>query len=449
MTAGAFPPETRYARIGNANVAYQIMGEGSPDLLHCFGLGSHVDLSWDLPGVPEMWRRMASFCRPIAFDRRGTGASDAVPNQAMPTWEEWSEDIGAVLDAVGSTQVVLDAELDAGPFAILYAATHPERVKGLILSNTTARFRRADDYPFGLTSEAIDAFVQFILTSWGTPELAVLSNPSLSIDDERNRIVARTMRASATPLAAAAQYEHILRNLDVRQVLTSIQAPTLILHTIDNRYLPIEHGRYLADHIDGATLVELTGTDVNAANTDFRAVDEVAEFLTGQRLQVAIDRILATLLFTDICRSTQHAATIGHARWRALLDAHDHVVRDQIHRFRGREIKTTGDGFLVSFDGPARAIRCARAIAAATQSIGVDIRAGVHTGECDVRGDDLGGLAVHIAARVGAIAGPQEVLVSGTVKDLVVGSDLEFEDRGKHELKGVPGSWKIFAVIER
>ena len=367
----------------------------------------------------------------------------------MPTWEEWSEDIGAVLDAVGSTQVVLDAELDAGPFAILYAATHPERVKGLILSNTTARFRRADDYPFGLTSEAIDAFVQFILTSWGTPELAVLSNPSLSIDDERNRIVARTMRASATPLAAAAQYEHILRNLDVRQVLTSIQAPTLILHTIDNRYLPIEHGRYLADHIDGATLVELTGTDVNAANTDFRAVDEVAEFLTGQRLQVAIDRILATLLFTDICRSTQHAATIGHARWRALLDAHDHVVRDQIHRFRGREIKTTGDGFLVSFDGPARAIRCARAIAAATQSIGVDIRAGVHTGECDVRGDDLGGLAVHIAARVGAIAGPQEVLVSGTVKDLVVGSDLEFEDRGKHELKGVPGSWKIFAVIER
>jgi class 3 adenylate cyclase len=276
--------------------------------------------------------------------------------------------------------------------------------------------------------------------------MAVLGNPSLSIEDERNRIIARTMRASATPGAAAAQYEYILRNLDVRQALASIQAPTLVLHTTDNLFIPVKLGRYLADHIDGATLVELPGTDVNVANSDFQGVDEIAEFLTGQRLPVAIDRVLTTVLFTDICRSTQRAATMGHARWRSLLDAHDHVTRDQIHRFRGREVKATGDGFLVSFDGPARAIRCARKIGEASAALGVEVRAGLHTGECDVRGEDLGGLSVHIASRVGSMAGPGEVLVSGTVKDLVVGSDIQFDDRGKHQLKGVPGAWRLFAV---
>lgn len=447
MATEVIPPDTNYVSVGDANVAYQVIGQGSPDFLHCFGLGSHVDLSWDLPGAREFWRRMATFCRPILFDRRGTGASDGVPFQAMPTWEEWAEDIGAVLDAVGSTEAVLAAELDAGPFAILFAAMHPERVKALILSNTAARYLRADDYPIGVAPENVDALIDLVSTSWGTPEFAVLGNPTLSTDDERSRIVARVMRASATPRAAAAQYDYLLRTLDVRQALALVQAPTLVLHTRDNFVVPIELGRYLADHIRGATFLELPGTDVSQANSEFHGIEEVAEFLTGQRLPVEIDRILTTMLFTDICDSTQRAAALGATRWRSLLDEHDRVVRDQIHRFWGREVKTTGDGFLVSFDGPARAIRCARAIAEATESIGIDVRAGLHTGECDVRGEDLGGLAVHIAARVGAKAGPREVLVSGTVKDLVVGSDIRFEERGEHQLKGVPGSWKLFAVI--
>jgi class 3 adenylate cyclase/pimeloyl-ACP methyl ester carboxylesterase len=449
MAVEAVPPETRYAGVGNGNVAYQVMGQRSPDLpdlLHCFGLSSHIDLSWDLPGVPELWRRMATFCRPIAFDRRGTGASDAVPFQAMPTWEQWSEDIGAVLDAVGSTEAVLAAELDAGPFAVLYSAMHPERVKGLVLSNTAARFPRADDYPFGFTTEEIDAFVELVSTFWGTPQMAVFGNPSLSIDDERSRISARTMRASATPRAAAAQYEYILRNLDVRQALASIQAPTLILHTTDNRVVPIELSQYLADHIDRATFIELPGTDLSGANSDFQGIDAIAEFLTGQRIPAAIDRVLTTVLFTDIANSTAMAAAMGDRRWRSLLDTHDHAVREQLRRFRGKEINTTGDGFVVSFDGPARAIRCGQAILEATRPLGIEVRAGLHTGECEVRGDDLGGLAVHIAARVGALAHPGAVLVSSTVKDLVVGSGIEFNDWGEQELKGVPGSWKLFAV---
>lgn len=446
---GAEAPETKYVRVGESDVAYQVLGDGSPDYLYCYGLGSHVDLAWDLPGVAAFLRQMASFCRPIFFDRRGTGASDGLLSHAMPTWEEWAEDIGAVLDAVGSTEAVLSAELDAGPFAILYAALHPERVKALVLCNTAARCLRADDYPIGVAAEALDAFIELVATSWGTPEMTALGNPSLSIDDPMTQRAARVARASATPYAAAAQYDYILRNLDVRQALPLIKAPTLVLHTSDNLIVPIELSRYLADHIDGATFVELQGPDVGAIlapPTEDLAL--IAEFLTGERAPIEIESILTTALFTDIVDSTRQAAHLGDRRWRALLDAHDGLVRDQLRRFRGQEIKTTGDGFLASFDGPARAIRCASAMVEATQGLGLEIRAGLHTGECQVRGSDLSGIAVHIASRVGSMAMAREVLVSRTVKDLVIGSGIEFADRGEHELKGVPGPWRLFAVTD-
>jgi class 3 adenylate cyclase len=362
----------------------------------------------------------------------------------MPTWEEWTEDLGAVLDAVGSTEAVLIAEVDSGPLAILFATLHPERLKALVLINTAARYLRADDYPIGVASESVDALVELVSRSWGTPQLAALANPSLVGDDEGARLVARTTRASATPRAAAAQYDYILRNLDVRQALPLIQLPTLVLHNPGNPFVPIELGRYLADHIRGARFVELPGANVGLASMN--VLEEVAEFLTGARPATPSETVLTTLLFTDIVGSTARAASLGDRRWRALLDAHDGLVRDHLQRFRGLEINTTGDGFVASFDGPARAIRCATAIVEATQRLGVEIRAGLHTGECQIRRRDLAGVTVHIAARIGATARPGEILVSRTVKDLVVGSDIDFAERGEHQLKGVPGAWQLFAV---
>ena len=336
--------------------------------------------------------------------------------------------------------------MDAGPVAILFATTHPEAVSALVLLNTSARYTEADDYPIGASAEAVDTLVEMFAASWGTPAFSVLGNPSLADDAELMRSLSRMFRSSATPRTAAAQYDYILRSVDVRQALPLIQCPTLVLQVKESPLLPVHHGRYLAEHIDGASFVELPGGDLGATPANYVVTDEVAEFLTGERPVVEVERILTTVLFTDIVGSTERAASLGDQRWRVLLDSHDRAVRDQLRRFRGREINTTGDGFFASFDGPARAIRCAQAIAETTARLGVEVRMGLHTGECDVRGDDLGGLAVHIAARVGALAGPGEVLVSGTVKDLVVGSGIELDDRGEHELKGVPGAWKLFAV---
>ena len=320
---------------------------------------------------------------------------------------------------------------------------HPEAVEALILLNTSARYLRADDYSIGVSSVAVDALVELMSKAWGSLDLARLIVPSLADDAEHMRLVAKLERSSATPRAAAAQYDYMLRSFDVRQALPLIQAPTLVLHARDNRFVPLAHGRYIADHIDGATLIELPGGDTG---TNPQVADEVAEFLTGDRPIVEVERILTTVLFTDIVGSTALAASVGDQRWHSMLDAHDKTVRQQLKRFRGREINTTGDGFVASFDGPARAIRCAQAILEATEKIGIRLRVGMHTGECEVRGDDLGGLAVHIAARVAGLAGSGDVLVSGTVKDLVVGSGIEFSECGEHELKGVPGYWKLFGA---
>ena len=435
--------DTKYVAVGDADVAYQVRGEGPLDLLFCYGLGSHIEFNWQVPVIAEFLDRLASLFRLIIFDRRGTGASDGVPRDAVPTLEDWTEDVAAVLDAAESQRTAILATIDTGPIAILYAAMHPERVSALVLLNTAARFLEADDYPIGSSPEALDALVQMVEASWGTPEFLALANPSA--DSEFLHLTSQVLRASATPRTAAAQYNSVLRN-DVREVLPLIQVPTLVLQVEEQPAAPVELGRYLAEHIDSAKYVELPGGDLSFTPANHVVVDEVVEFLTGERPMIEIERILATVLFTDIVASTESAAALGDRQWRSLLDAHDRAVRQQLRQFRGREINTTGDGFIASFDGPARAIRCAQAIIGSTGKLGVEVRAGLHTGECEVRGDDLGGLAVHIAARVGSLAAPGEVLVSGTVKDLVVGSGIEFAERGENALKGVPGSWKLFAV---
>jgi class 3 adenylate cyclase len=439
-------PDTKYVAIGDADVAYQVLGEGPSDLLFFNGLGSNVEMAWEDPDIADFLRRLASLRRLILLDRRGTGASDGVSRNAIPTWEEWTEDIQSVLNAVGSEQTSILATVDAGPIAILYAAAHPERVDSLVLFNATARYLIADDYPIGVTPEALDFVIEFLQAHWGTPEFLSLAGAAGPEDTVRSAALARLFRSSVTPRTAAAQYDYLLRNLDVRPVLPLLRVPTLVLSADNPNFLPISHGHYVAEHIEGSKFVALPGNDMLIFSQRDLVFDEVAEFLTGTRPVTDIDRVLVSVLFTDIVGSTERAASLGDQRWRSLLDRHDQVVREQLRIFRGREINTTGDGFVASFDGPARAIRCGRSIVDATRALDIELRVGLHTGECEVRGNDLGGLAVHIAARIGSLASPNEVLVSSTVKDLVVGSDIRFEDRGKHELKGVPGSWRLFCV---
>lgn len=436
-------PKTRYVAVGGAQVACQIAGTGEADFVYCCPLGVQVDALWHTQFGP-FFKGLSGRFRVIAFDRRGSGASDPVPLNEIATWEDLAEDFTAVLDAVGSERAAVMATNETGPIAILFAAMHPERVSHLILESTTARVLEADDYPIGLSSEVTDAIVAGCAEAWGTEEFARLMLPSYADDAEMVAAWARMMRASATPRSAAAQFDYFNKNVDVRSFLSLVQAPTLVAHPTESSFIPVEQGRYLAEHIPNAVLMEWAGSDISPPDQD-EGTSSVIEFLTGER-PVALDRILTTILFTDIVGSTERAASDGDQRWHSLLDTHDRVVRDQLRRFKGREIKTTGDGFLVSFDGPAKAIRCAEAIHAGMKPLGIDLRMGLHTGECEVRGDDLGGLAVHIAARIGALATAAEILVSSTVHDLVIGSGIEFIERGEHDLKGVPGSWKLFAV---
>ena len=442
-------PETRYVAVADSDVAYQVFGNGPLDLLYPNSMGGQIEVYWQWPPFVEQMRRLASFSRVIFFDRRGAGLSDSVPGNALPTWEEWTEDMTAVLDAAWSRRAAIFGWLDAGPAAMLFSATHPERVAALVLLNAGARLVQDVDYSIGLTKETVDALTAYVATRWGTADLASIGAPGTSRDAEWTRFLAAAQRAAMTPRTAAKIFEHEARTNDVRSALSLIQAPTLVLHSQENPVMPLALGRYLTEQIPNATLVELPGGDLgpSAPGQHKRITDEVTRFLTGGEHPTAdIERVLTTVLFTDIVRSTERAAALGDEQWRGLLDAHDGRVREQIQLFRGVEIKTTGDGFLVSFDGPARAIRCSQAIIASTDELGVSLRIGLHTGECESREQDLRGLAVHVAARVNAEADPGEILVSNTVKDLVLGSDIEFEDRGKHDLKGVPGSWRLFSV---
>jgi class 3 adenylate cyclase len=437
-------PKTNYVTVGDSEVAYQILGDGPIDLIFFTGIGSHLEFLWDWAG--PFLRRLASFSRLVLFDRRGTGASDPVALNAIPTWEEATEDVQAVLDAVGSEHAAIYAEADAGPIAVLFAATHPDRVSALILGNTSARLVVDDDYPIGLSVDNVEAILDVFALQWGTAELVKLVAPDLAQDEELVELLARQWRSALTPRAARALWRTLLE-ADVRDALSSLQAPTLILHATESDIVPFSHGEYLAEHIAGSQLLERPGRATGFIPASYPATAEhVAEFLTGTTSPVAIDRVLTTILFSDIVASTTQLVDVGDEAWRRVLDGHDRVVREQLRLYRGHEINTTGDGFVVSFDGPARGIRCAQAITEALATLGLEVRIGLHCGECEVRGDDLAGLAVHIAARVGSLAGPGEVLVSGTVRDLVAGSGIEFEGHGEHELKGVPGSWKLFAV---
>ena len=438
-------PEIKYVRSGDADVAYAVFGGGSRDLLICSGLGAHVDLIWQISKSAEFLRKLGTFRRVTFMDRRGSGASDPVPLMAVPTWEEMAEDITAVLDATGSEVTDLLALNEVGPIAILVAAMHPERVGSLVLVNTTARYAAAEDYPIGVASDVIEAICQVMEAKWGSEEFAAISDPGQANDPEFVKTLARMHRAASTPRTASAQFKYLLESLDVRPFLPLVQAPTLVLQATESAFTHLDQARYLVDHLPSAALVEMPGGDMTMPFAP-NAISEITEFLTGEPPEIEVDRILTTILFTDIVGSTERAAQEGDHRWAQILTAHHEAVRTQLRRYRGIEIDTAGDGFFATFDGPARAIRCACAIRDSVRAAGVEIRAGLHTGEVEVFGDTYSGLGVHIGARVGAHAGTGEVLVSRTVVDLVVGSGIAFTERGEHELKGVPGHWKLFSV---
>jgi class 3 adenylate cyclase len=385
---------------------------------------------------------MTSLGRLIFFDQPGTGASDPVTPDALPTLEQWSDSITAVLDDLGSREAVLFAIDGAVATGALFAATHPSRTTALVVMEGWA------DPPINYVGgRDPDEISGAMVTVWGTGEFQHAMNPDMPWNEEIRAGWARMERLAASP-ATVALMMPLVAELDVRALLPTIRVPTVVLHHSDDSFIPAAMGRYIADHISGAKYVELPGRNVyHFVEPGWRpSFQEVSEFLTAHRADVADDRVLATVLFTDIVDSTRRAAEIGDLNWHALLDAHDAVVRAQLARFRGREVNTSGDGFLAMFDGPQRAIRCAMAIRDAVRSLGIEVRAGLHTGECEIRGDDIGGIGVHIGARVSALAGPNEMLVSSTLRDLVIGSGLEFEERGAHELKGVPGEWRLFAV---
>jgi class 3 adenylate cyclase/pimeloyl-ACP methyl ester carboxylesterase len=436
---------TKYAHVGDDQVAFKVIGEGPPDLLYFFGLGSHVDNFFDDPGARGWISGLASLGRLINFDRRGTGASERVRGDFVPTWEEWGEDVGAVLDAVGSRRTVLFAGLDAGPIAALFAAKHPERVESLILANTSARYLLADDYPIGFSETHLENMVAIVRELWGTEEITELVAPSLAEDVRWRQENAQRLRAAASPANAAMQYDHLLHR-DIRSYLSLIQAPTLVLHTVDNPLVPPSHGRYLADHIEGAKFVELNGSGIGFDDCTAEALGTVAEFVTGQPPSIEIDRCLAAVLMTDIVASTDYLVGVGDRQWHETLDAHDRIVRERLRRFGGQESNTTGDGFVAFFDGAARAVRCAREITQAVRPLDIEVRTGLHIGECEIRRDGLAGLTVHVAARVCALAGANEVLVTEQLREVIDGSGIELTSRGATSLKGVPGTWQLYAL---
>ncbi|GAC1321300.1 MAG: adenylate/guanylate cyclase domain-containing protein [Acidimicrobiales bacterium] len=443
-------PETQYTKTADGvNIAFQVLGQG-PDLLFHHGWVSNVELMWEVPENARFLRRVASFCRVILFDKRGVGLSDR--SVGMPALEEKADDARAVLDAVGVAKAHVLAESEGGPMALHLAAAHPERVRSLMLYGTFARQCWADDYPFGIKPELLLSFADTVEACWGRPEMGQVFAAWDADGEQPPSSVAATIRwcrHSASPREAA---DALRRNvdLDVRSVLPGVSAPTLILHRRGDQVIPLAHGQYLADHIPGARLVELPGAShaYTAGKTE-PVLDALEEWVTGAAPAATVDseRVLATVLFTDIVESTQKAATLGDRRWHDLLDEHDAVVGRILERNRGRRVKSTGDGLLATFDGPARAVRCAHAIVDGTRRIGIDVRAGVHAGEVELRGDDIGGITVHTGARVAALAGPGEVLVSSTVRDLVAGSELKFSDRGVHALRGVPGEWRLLLAV--
>jgi pimeloyl-ACP methyl ester carboxylesterase len=437
------PPETRYAKSGDVNIAYQVVGEGPLDLVLVPGFISHLELDWQGPGYAHMLERLASFSRLIRFDKRGTGLSDRPGG--LPDLETRMDDVRAVMDSASSDRAALMGYSEGGPLSMLFAATYPERTTSLVLYGTYAKRRDPDDdYPWSATWEERQAYADAVEREWGTEaDLGTMAPNAGAAEVEWWRSRAR---AAASPGAAKALIL-MNSNIDVRAILETIHVPTLVIHRADDRDSRLEEGRYIAERIPGARFVELAGEDHSPWFEPDEILDEVEEFLTGVRRGPDVRRVLATVLFTDIVGSTSRAVELGDQRWRSLLEQHHALVRRELQRFRGDEVDTAGDGFLATFDGPARAVRCAQAIQRGLRPLGLNITAGVHAGEIEVAdGGGIAGVAVHIGARVAERAEAGEVLVSSTVKDIVAGSGIEFADRGVHELKGVPGEWRLYAV---
>ncbi len=438
-------PETRYAQSGDVNIAYQVFGEGDIDLVLVNGFITHVELVWENEAATKFHEGLASFARVINFDRRGSGLSDPVPE--APTLELRMDDVRAVMDAAGSEKAVLLGISEGVSMSILFAATYPDRVEALVCSGGMARSTEDDDYPWGTPAQALlESGAELVGPFWGQGAAIEFAAPSQADNEESRKFIARMERASASPGMLGSLVLTFLQ-IDIRDIVPTVHVPTLVLHKTRDRLVNVNNGRWLAEHLPNAKLVELDGDDHNPWWEDRDAwLGEVEEFLTGARKQPEPDRILATVLFTDIVDSTKTASDLGDEKWRGVLEGHERAVRDALERFNGRLVKSTGDGYLATFDGPARAIRCARAIEDESDALGIRVRAGIHAGECEAIGDDIGGIAVHIAARVSALAGADEVLVSRTVKDLVAGSGIQFSDRGEHELKGIPDRWQILAA---
>ena len=437
-------PDIRYVRAEDGtSIAYAVVGDGPFDLLCIPGFVSHLELFWEAPGAEHYFGRLASFARLIMFDKRGQGLSDRPPGP--PTLEQSAGDARAVLDAVDSEKAAVYGISEGGPMSILLAATSPERVRALALYGTWARLVRGPDYPEGVPPEQFERFIDANTDNWGGPVALNLWAPSLIGNKPGERWWARLLRQGISQSGAEALIR-LYTQVDIRDVLPTITVPTLVVHRTGDRMVPVGAARALAAGIPGAKLVELPGRDHVPICDPDQIIDEVEEFLTGHRAEREPDRMLATVMFTDIVDSTRRAAELGDRGWRELLERHDQLMRRELERHRGREVKTIGDGFLATFDGPARGIRCATSVREAVRELGIEIRAGLHTGEVEVMGDDIAGIAVNIGARVGAAAGPGEVLVSRTVTDLVAGSGIDFMDRGVHPLKGVPGDWHLYAV---
>lgn len=437
-------PSTRYVKSDDVYIAYQVLGDGPLDLMFVPGFVSNVEAMWQSPHRSRFFHRLASFCRVILFDKRGTGMSDRGSQNF--TLEQRMHDVQAVLNEVGSERAALFGISEGGPMSLLYAATYPERTSALVLYGCYAKRSWSPDYPFGWTDERWTRVLDNFKHHWGTPQgvSATMWAPSIAGDPRAAEELAAYFRASASP-GAAVSIMSMNREIDVRHILPATRVPTLILHRTAEHVMDIEHARYMARHIPGARLVELAGEDHIAWFGDQDSIlDEVEQFLTGGRHAHEPERVLATVLFADIAGSTARAATLGDQSWRELLETFYARVREILHQYRGREISTTGDGILATFDGPARAVRCARAISDGVRALDLEVRCGLHTGECELVGNDIAGIAVHTGARVAALAAPGEVLVSQTVRDLVAGSGLVLEEYGTYTLKGVPNEWRLF-----
>jgi len=443
---GGSRPTTRYARSGAYSIAYQVVGDGPLDLVVVPGFVSHVEHAWEDPDYERFLTRLTAFSRLILFDKRGTGLSDRVPVNELPTLEERMDDLRAVLDATGSKRTALFGISEGGPMSILFATTYPDRVSALVLYGAYAKRVWAADYPWAPTVEGHHDFINGVERDWGGPVEVETWAPSLANDERFKRWWGQYLRLGASPAAVRAVLEMTL-DIDVRGILPAIRVPTLILHRSGDRRIDVGGSRYMAQAVANAKFVELPGDDhlVWVGDSD-TIVEEVEHFLTGARHAAEPTRVLATVMFTDMVESTSRAAQLGDARWRALISDHDRLVRAEMARYRGREIDRRGDGFIAIFDGPARAIQCALTIIRRAHELGIQIRAGLHTGEIDLIELGIAGIAVHVAARVESLAGPDEVLVSSTVRDLVAGSGFSFSDRGRHELKGVPGTWQVMRV---